>query len=204
MTDDRPSPALPQTARGRATRGALLDAAESVFGEMSFEQASISEITRRAGVAHGTFYTHFADKKAIFVELVRDLSHEMRRAQAEAVAGAADRLEAEERGFAAFFDFIAEHRALYRVLREAEFVDADVHRWHYDRLAEGYTRGIREAVDAGELPSDLDPRVVAHCLMGIGDFIGLRWVAWGDTVPTEVFDQMIRFVRAGLTGGEIA
>lgn len=188
----------PQTARGRATRGALLDAAEEVFGEMNFEQASISEITRRAGVAQGTFYTHFTDKKSIFVELVQELSHSMRQAMSMAAAGGADRLDAEERGFAAFFEFIDKHRAVYRLLREAEFVDAEVHRWHYDRLADAYTKGVAAAVAKGELPSDLNPQVVAHCLMGIGDFIGLWWVAWGERIPDEVFTQTMGFIRRAL------
>lgn len=180
----------------------MLDAAEEVFGEMNFEQASISEITRRAGVAQGTFYTHFTDKKAIFVELVRDLSHSMRKAMAMAADGADDRLDAERRGFAAFFGFIDEHRAIYRVLREAEFVDPEIHRWHYDRLADAYSKGIEAAIESRELPADLDPEVVAHCLMGIGDFIGLWWVAWGDTIPNDVFEQTMTLVQRGLGLGE--
>ncbi|MGA9595817.1 MAG: helix-turn-helix domain-containing protein, partial [Acidimicrobiia bacterium] len=58
----------PPTAKGRATRQAILDAAEDVFGESSYERASIAEITRRAGVAQGTFYVYFPDKKAAFIE----------------------------------------------------------------------------------------------------------------------------------------
>ena len=70
---------VPVTAKGRATRRALLDAAEAVFGEYSYDRASISEITRRAGVAQGTFYLYFPDKKAAFVELVHVLNHDLRR-----------------------------------------------------------------------------------------------------------------------------
>ncbi|MGB5533800.1 MAG: helix-turn-helix domain-containing protein, partial [Acidimicrobiia bacterium] len=45
--------AIPVTEKGRVTRQALLDAAEEVFGEYSYDRASIAEITRRAGVAQG-------------------------------------------------------------------------------------------------------------------------------------------------------
>jgi AcrR family transcriptional regulator len=116
-----PASTIPQTARGRATRRALLDAAEEVFGELTFEQASVSEISRRAGEAQGTFYAHFTDKKAIFIELVRDLTREMRTTMSFAIKGVDDRLEAERRRFAAFFDLITGHRAVYRLRREAEF-----------------------------------------------------------------------------------
>src|SRR3546814_6669921 len=49
----------PRTERGRRTLRALLDAAAAEFGEKGFHDGSISAITRRAGVALGTFYTYF-------------------------------------------------------------------------------------------------------------------------------------------------
>ncbi|MBW7945869.1 MAG: helix-turn-helix transcriptional regulator, partial [Sphingomonadaceae bacterium] len=49
----------PRTARGRRTQRALLDAAAVEFGEKGFHEGSISGITRRAGVALGSFYTYF-------------------------------------------------------------------------------------------------------------------------------------------------
>jgi AcrR family transcriptional regulator len=180
----------------------LLDAAESVFGERTYDDASVSEITRRAGVAQGTFYTHFPDKKAIFLELVRALSKGMREATSRAIQGVDDRLDAERRGFRAFFSYIDRHRAVYRLIREAEFVEPEVYRNHYLHLAEGYRKGLQAAIDAGRLPAGLDAEVAAYCLMGIGDFVGMRWVLWGDTVPDDVFEQAMRFAVGGLTGGE--
>src|SRR6266571_5021245 len=53
---------MPMTARGEATRRRILDAAEEVFGEFGYYEASISEITRRAGIAQGTFYIYFHSK----------------------------------------------------------------------------------------------------------------------------------------------
>lgn len=51
---DSPSTAkTPRTARGRRTLRALLDAAAVEFGERGFHDASISGITRRAGIALG-------------------------------------------------------------------------------------------------------------------------------------------------------
>ena len=47
----------PRTERGRRTLRKLLDAAAIEFGERGFHDASISDITRRAGTALGSFYT---------------------------------------------------------------------------------------------------------------------------------------------------
>ena len=62
---------IPRTERGRRTLRKLLDAAAAEFAESGFHEASISGITRRAGVALGTFYTYYDSKDAIFRALVR-------------------------------------------------------------------------------------------------------------------------------------
>lgn len=198
MAADR-VPGEPSTDRGRATRQALLDAAEAVFDEYPFDRASISEITRRAGVAQGTFYLYFADKRAIFVKLVETLSHGLRSAIAEAVEGAADRVQVERLGFEVFFDYITRHRGFYKLVRESEFVDAGVFRSYYDHFLKGYVPGLAAAIERGEIPGGIDPEVLAFCLMGIGEIVGLRYVVWGERpLDPEIFEQVWRFMLRGL------
>ena len=189
----------PPTARGRATRQSLLRAAEEVFGELSFDRASVSEITRRAGVAQGTFYVYFPDKLAAFTELVRHLNHSLRAAIAMAVAGHTDRREIERIGFRTFFDYVRDHRSLYRIVREAEFVDPDIYRWHYETLADGYIHGLDEAKRAGQLSTDLDSATISHLLMGIAEFMGGRYVLRQEAeLSSDVFEQVMGFVDRGL------
>lgn len=191
---------LPVTARGRATRQSILDAAEEVFGELGYDRASVAEITRRAGVAQGTFYVYFPDKKTAFTSLVRVLNHDMRAAIAAALDGEADRFQMERLGFKAFFDYVARHRALYKLVREAEFVDYDIYRWHYDTLGAGYVRGLKRAIADGQLRTDLDPVTVSNILMGIAEFTGGRWVLnEGTSPPDDVFEQIMSFIERGLT-----
>lgn len=198
MTADGRSIGQPATARGQKTRQRLLEAAETVFGEEGFDRASITAITGMAGVAQGTFYLYFPDKKAVFVELVRELSSGLRRATAAAVEGLTDRMEIEERGFRAFFEFAYSHRNLYRIVRQAEFVDEEVFRWYYRRLAEGYVAGIEQAISAGEV-RPLDAECIAYCFMGAADFLGMRWVLWNDRLPPEeVIQSMVAFMRHGI------
>ncbi|MFQ5340243.1 MAG: TetR/AcrR family transcriptional regulator [Anaerolineae bacterium] len=188
----------PSTPRGQQTRQNLLQAAEEVFGEKGYERASIVEITRRAGVAQGTFYNYFPDKKAAFVELVQELGHRLRQELAEAVAGISDRIEVEQVGFRTFFTFAHRHKSLYKIVRQSEFVDEELFRSYYQRLAEGYIQGLAQAMDEGQIRR-LDPESLAYCLMGIGDFLGMRWVLWEDkSPPEEVIETMMAFIRNGI------
>ncbi|HEY6799250.1 MAG TPA: helix-turn-helix domain-containing protein, partial [Agromyces sp.] len=54
--------ASPRTARGVETRRRLLAAAERVFADHGYHEASVSRITDRAGVGQGTFYLYFDSK----------------------------------------------------------------------------------------------------------------------------------------------
>lgn len=193
---------VPVTEKGRATRRALLAAAEEVFGESGYTGASVAEIVRRAGVAQGTFYVYFPDKRAAFEELVRVLNHDMRQHLSAAIDGLDHRLDMERAGFEAFFSWVSEHRALYKLVREAEFVDPEIYRWHYDTLAEGYTRGLRQAMDRGDIADNVDPYVLAHALMGIAEFLGGRWVIVDHRQPTvDELSDVMEFIRRGLGAG---
>lgn len=54
------------TQRGERTRARLVEATLSVVGEVGYARASTRAIARRAGVAEGTIYRHFADKTSLF------------------------------------------------------------------------------------------------------------------------------------------
>ena len=199
MTESGSAQYEPTTERGRATRQAIIDAAEEVFLEQSYDRASVAEITRRAGVAQGTFYLYFPDKKAAFAALVRKLNHDMRRHISEAIAGLDRRLDMEREGLRAFFDYVVDHQSLYRVVREAEFVDVELHNWHYGILGERYVDGLRRSMAAGEIRDDLDPNTLAGILMAVAEFFGGRWIIdQGKPPPAYVLDDIMRFIESGL------
>lgn len=187
-----------KTSRGEATRQKLLAAAEEVFGSKGYYRASVVDITQRAGVAQGTFYLYFPGKKDIFEELIKDLSHNLRLEIAQAVEGFKSRREAEAQGFAIFFSFIKEHRNLYRIVQEVAFVDEELYKWYYTRFAEGYIKGLEKAMEAGEFRR-IDPETVAYALIGIAEFLGMRWVLWEkEDVPGKAFEAAMSLMFEGL------
>lgn len=188
----------PRTERGRKTLRRVLEAAGLEFGERGYHEAAINGITRRAGVALGTFYTYFESKEEVFRALVRDMSRATRAHVAEAVKDAPDRLAAERLGLAAFIAFVRQHRELYRIIDEAQFVAPDVYREHYLVFAEGYRRNLSAAVARGEIVAG-DAEARAWALIGMSVFLGMRYGIWGeDLAPQEVADIAIDLVSEGL------
>ncbi|MFJ6117603.1 TetR/AcrR family transcriptional regulator [Streptomyces sp. NPDC054775] len=169
-------------AKGNRTRQRILDAAETVFVELGYHDASIVKITEAAGVAQGTFYIYFPGKRELFEELVDDLNRRVRQAMTTASESGGSRLAAERAGFAAYFAFVADHPGLYRIMRQAEFVAPHRLRQHYDRIVSGYTKRLRAAMDSGEIPPG-EPELMAWALMGLGEMVGMRWVLWHDNEP---------------------
>ena len=191
----------PRTPRGERTSRKILTAALEEFGERGFSEASIVGITRRAHVALGTFYTYFDSKEEVFQALVRDMSGQVRDHVAPALANAADGLDRERLATAAFLRFAAEHKQVYRIIDEAEFVDPQGFRTHYETTAARIAARLAEAAARGELRSDESPlahEVVAWALMGANVFLGLRFAVWGDSDPDEVAAVTNRLLRHGL------
>lgn len=168
---------IPRTDRGRRTLQAMLDAAASEFGERGFHDASIARITTRAGVALGTFYTYFDSKEAVFRALVRHMSGQVRATVGPHILDAPDRLTGERFGLTAFLEFVRQHKELYRILDEAEFVDPVSWRAHYEDTVAGYVVSLTAAARRGEVRADVG-EVHAWAIVGMNVFLGLRYGVW--------------------------
>ena len=59
--------------RSQEKRAAIIRAATSLFAEKGFNAVSMAALANQAGVSTATLYRHFADKEAVFGEVVDDL-----------------------------------------------------------------------------------------------------------------------------------
>src|SRR6476659_9163652 len=179
----------PRTARGERTLRKILDAARDEFGQHGFSDSSIVGITQRAGVALGTFYTYFDSKEALFQALVRDMSAQVRDNVGPAFAGAADSLDGERRALGAFLRFAHDHRDIYRIIDESEFVEPAVYREHYETTAVRIAARLTAARDKGEISrsyADEELDVLAWGMMGANVFLGLRFAVWDDSESEHI------------------
>jgi AcrR family transcriptional regulator len=191
---------IPRTPRGERTMRKILDAAREEFGEHGFSDSSIVGITQRAGVALGTFYTYFDSKEALFQALVRDMSMQVRDKVGPAFADAKDGLDGERRALEAFLHFAREHRDIYRIIDESEFVDPAAYREHYETTATRIAARLKSARDKGELGgsfSNEELDILAWGMMGANVFLGLRFAVWDDAKPTQVAEVMSRVWQKG-------
>ncbi len=105
----------------------------------------------------------------------------------------------------AFAEYIKNHRNAYRVVREAEFIDREIGKWYYNRIAKPYAIALKEAMTKGEINS-LDPELLGLAIMGIGHVLGLRWVVWSESnnpaIPEESLRNALKIILFGVKGEE--
>jgi len=191
---------LPKTKRGEITFKKLCTAAEELFSENGFYDTEISDITKRAGVAAGTFYIYFSDKHGAFLhlldELGRELRHEIRRAKE--AQNLDSFIELERISVRTFFCFINKHFGLFRIVWQAQFVDVDSFKQYYERFSGGYIREIMKSQSTGEIQA-FDPALISFVLMGIHSFVALKhFVFDGSALDEAVVEQVVEFIAHGL------
>ena len=67
----------PRRADAERNRAALVGAARRVFERDGYVRARITDIADEAGVAHGSFYSHFDGKPAVFAAVMAEVEEEM-------------------------------------------------------------------------------------------------------------------------------
>jgi AcrR family transcriptional regulator len=160
----------PTSARGQQTRAAIIAAARELFEQHGYEAVRIAEISKAAGVAHGSLYTYFGSKFEILQAVADAFNSTMLNASYPQQRGDASTIGRIREATRNYFQAYGVHAKMFDVL-------AEVSRRHpemaelglrlrdpfVDRIARGIERLQREgAVDAG-----LDARLVANLLGGM-------------------------------------
>jgi AcrR family transcriptional regulator len=179
---------LSAPARSRAeTRRRLLEAGVALFAEGGLHGVTSAQIARRAGVATGTFYLHFADKETLFHEIafaaLAELRERQERASLGAEPGSRDYLRRRTEELIAF---AAEKRALIQMVfgraesaglaeQVREAVVPEIQRWLERRQREG------------RAPADLHPAVAAQAHAAVLT----RVIAWWAADPSRATREQV-------------
>ena len=164
------TPLPPRTARGRATRLALLDAARDVFATDGFEGAHILDITRAAGVASGTFYTYFTTKDELFREVAFEVIDELTvapRHTADRGGRGLDPAADIESAIRAYVEACRRHARIAASIHQLSHVDPVIRDRRSARFQENATRGaayIRRLQAEGRADPAVDAAATADAL----------------------------------------
>lgn len=180
-------------------RRQLLDTALEVFGASGFHGVSMDGVAEAAGVTKPVLYQHFDSKRDLYLQLLDDVGTRLGDVIAEATAGAGGPRAQVRAGFGAYFDFVAENEAAFRLLfgsgthSDTEFADAV-------RRVEAT---LAEAV-AGLIDADLDAdhrRLLGHGIVGLAETAARHLLAEGGVSSPEMHAERVAALAwSGLRG----
>jgi AcrR family transcriptional regulator len=148
-------------------RRQLLDVACQVFAERGFHATAMDDVASAAGVTKPVLYQHFPSKRALYVELLDDVGHQLLHALADATGAATRGRERVDAGFTAYFAFVTRNEAAFRVLfgaaarNDPEFAEV------VERVLDESAEAIAQLIEIEGTPEHR--RVLAHALIGIAE-----------------------------------
>src|SRR6202012_1487877 len=194
-----------QEERSAATREALISAARKLWGLRGYAEVGPPEIATAAGVTRGAMYHQFADKAALFSEVVETVEQDVMARMATVVAGsgAATPADAIRAAVDAWLDVSGDPEVRQLVLLDAPSVLG----WAGFRdVAQRYSLGMTEqllgeAMKAGQLERQpVSP--LAHVLIGALHEAAML-IAPSDApkrARRETHQVLQRFIAAMLSG----
>jgi AcrR family transcriptional regulator len=154
----------PRRADAERNRRALLTAARQVFERDGYVAARVTDIADAAGLAHGSFYSHFQGKDDVLAAVLAEMEDEMLTGPELTGPDPAATIEAVNR---AYLEAYQRNAALMGVLEQVATVDPRFGELRLRRSQAFLTRNaraIRRLQEAGLADAGLDPDVAALAL----------------------------------------
>ncbi|MEU4318403.1 TetR family transcriptional regulator [Nocardia fluminea] len=198
---------MPRLSRAESvlrTRTALLTAAEEVFADKGFAEATLDDIADRAGFSRGAVYANFANKTELFLALLddwlqleidsrlrlNDPSHTPQQ-DIDALAGHGGNRFADSKRFLLLIEF-----RLY-ALRHPEVAQ---HLRDYDRAStDWFAAVIEEVAAASEIPLPAPVHQIALLVLALEHGIATLAHTDPERVPHEAFLDSLTLLNRALT-----
>jgi TetR/AcrR family transcriptional repressor of nem operon len=164
----------PRTARGRATRERIVQAAAQLVAERGVAGTSLDDVRERAHASKSQLYLYFADREELLRAVAETTCDQVLASQAEVLEGF-DSYEGIERYLEAVVTLQVERGAhggcpigsLAGQLVEGDDVAREILAGGFKRWESGLRAGLEAMAARGDLGSDADPAVLATQTLAI-------------------------------------
>jgi AcrR family transcriptional regulator len=167
-------------------RRQLLEAGARVFTERSYEDASMADVARAAGISKGLLYHYFPSKRDLFVATLEAAADELRElTQPDPALPVAEQLVT---ALDAYLRWIEEHADSYTKLLESAAGSDDV-RSYMAQMRAGTVERMLEGVVRGGDPAAV--RTALHGFLWFIDGACLDWLANRDLSRDQLRDLLV-------------
>lgn len=187
----------------------ILEAAEEVFADKGYYEASIEEIASRAEISVGSIYNLFTNKEALYLTLIERQVNDFLKYVTDCVAEGASAEEKLDCLLTAIFQYLEQHHAFFRLYVLTTHglpwhVNADMGALlfaKYKEMSTLVTNICQQGKDEGVFQTDA-PYSLALAILGVSNAFLTNWAMGKKKKPlssnlAEVRTYVCRLVRGG-------
>ena len=155
--------------RKQASRQRLLDAARTLFVTRGYHATRPQDISKEAGLGHGTFYLHFKDKQECFIAFVEQARAEVSTAIIERAASAKTLAGMVEAVLIGIYDYSeANPGVLVTVMSDDAIISAGTAEGGtiLERWGEQWGEVLKLQAQQGLVATDFDFAVIGQAIVG--------------------------------------
>jgi AcrR family transcriptional regulator len=179
-------------ARSEATRTKIITSAVELFNEIGYAASGLGDIIERAEMTKGALYYHFDSKEALATAIIEEGSARLVEAFRSITTSSAPTLESMIHGVFVVADLLSTDqiaRSGMHLLRAfGEFNDAAART--YRGWEAEMTARTRQAIDEGDLRSDLDPQAIGETI--VGSMLGAELLASATSGGADTLQRVAR------------
>ena len=193
-------------SRTKSRKDRIMDAALRIFAEKSFQEATISEISKEAGVSEATIYEYFGTKEDLLFAIPEKISNDTAK-ESQAVLPFIKDVEGRMR--AILFSYVQLYQnnphysalVLLQLMSNKRFRQTAAHE-AIRRSAHSLLEIIREGIADGTFRSDADAYLIRSMLMGTIEHLFIHWHMQGmpkrDKSMTALLDPVLEIILSGI------
>ena len=204
LVDEKLDDSAPHSSRsGHELSGRILEVAAQLFAEHGYNATSMRQVAEAAGCTKPALYYHFANKAALFLEIIHASTMGIARLVEQQLAQPGTVRQRMSRAMRAYFEHVEAQPVAIRVMLRAE-IHAESGQPAYDfqsarqMFTEMVMNLLREGVESGEIRHDVNLEDAMMVLAGVVDLRGMLCVLQGQCIPKDFPERVLALMFGGI------
>ncbi|MBN2298261.1 MAG: TetR/AcrR family transcriptional regulator [Deltaproteobacteria bacterium] len=186
-----------------ARKNKIIETALKIFAEKGFADATISEISKAAGVSDATVYEYFKTKEDLLFTIPEEITEEPAKDMEKILPflrGAECKLRAIVQGYMTLYEMNPNYTALVMLQLKTNRNFLKTKSYEKVRsIAQMLLRCIQEGIDNGTFHKDIDPYLVRSMILGTIEHLCIRRHLLGaPTNLVEHVDPLVDMILGGI------
>lgn len=193
-------------SRPKTRKDRIMDAALRIFAEKGFQNATITEISKEAGVSEATIYEYFGTKEDLLFAIPEKISNETFEKSTKVIPyikGVEGKIRAILLFYVQLYQSNPHYSALVllQLMSNKRFRQTPAHA-AIRRSSHGLLDCIKEGIEDGTFKKDSNPYLIRSMLMGAIEHLFIHWHMRGmpkrKTSIADMLDPLIEIILDGI------